>query len=76
MRTVLTHEEYGHLEDAVNNIFGQRPTKAEARGNSKAIAHRWGWGSVRGWTERKLRKYDHPATKDEIYRIVRQYVYG
>ncbi len=73
-RSTLTKEEYWWVMDAVNHFIGQRPSKAEARANSKAIALRWAWGSVRGWTERKLRKYDHPATKEEIYQIVRQYV--
>ena len=76
MRTVLTKEEYGWVVDAVNYFLGPRPSKAEARGNSEAIAQRWAWGSVRGWTERKLRKHNRPATTVEIYEIVRQYVQG
>ena len=75
-RATLTKEESWWLVDAVNYFLGQRPSKAEARANSKAIAVRWAWGSVRGWTERKLRKYDRPATTVEIYEIVRQYVQG
>ena len=73
-RAALTREEYYWIIDAVNLFIGQRPSKAEARGNRKAIALRWAWGSVRGWTERKLLKYGRPATREEIYQIVRQYV--
>jgi len=75
-RLTLNKEEYWWVIDAVNYFVGPRPTKAEARGNSKAIGQRWAWGSVRGWTERKLLKYDCPTTIEEIYQIVRQYVQG
>lgn len=76
MRARLTDEEYWWVVDAVNYFLGPRPSKAEARANSEVRALRWAWGSVRGWTERKLRKYDRPATTVEIYEIVRQYVQG
>lgn len=75
-RSTLTKEEYWWVVDAVNYFLRPRPSKAEARANSEALALRWAWGSVRGWTERKLRKYDRPATTVEIYEIVRQYVQG
>lgn len=59
-RSTLTKEENWWVVDAVNYFLGPRPSKAEARANSEAIALRWAWGSVHGWTERKLRKYDCP----------------
>ena len=73
-RTTLTQQEYQWVLDAVNDLVGPRPAKKEARVSSKALTQRWAWGSVRGWTERKLRKCDCPATREEIYEIVRQYV--
>jgi len=74
MRARITDEEYRHLEDAVNNILGRRPTKAEGRSDSKANAQRRAWGYVRGQTEYMLKKkYDRPATKEEICQLVRQY---
>jgi len=75
-RTTLTQQEYQWILDAVNGFVGPRPTKAEGRIDSKANRQRWAWGSVRGWTEQKLRKYDRPATREEIFEIVRQYVQG
>jgi hypothetical protein len=74
MRTRITDEEYRHLEDAVNNILGLRLTKAEGRSDSRANAQRQAWGYVRGQTKYMLKKkYDRPATKEEICQLVRQY---
>lgn len=73
-RTSLSEQEYRWIIYAVDVLVGARPSKAEARRNPQALTQRWAWGSVRGWTERKLLKYDHPATLEEIYYIVRQYL--
>ena len=75
-RTTLTEQEYQWILDAVNDLVGPRPTKAEGRSDSKANAQRYAWGHVHGWTERKLRRYDFPATKEQIYQIARRFAEG
>jgi hypothetical protein len=74
MRARITDEEYRCLEDAAKKVLGRCPTKAEGRSDSKANTQRQDWRRIRGQTEYMLKKkYDRPATKEEIYQLVRRY---
>jgi hypothetical protein len=73
-RATLTEQEYRCLDDTVNRVLGRCPTKAEGRSDGKANAQRQAWRRIRGQTEYMLKKkYDRPATEEEIYQLVKQY---
>jgi len=74
MRTRITDEENRYLEDTVKKALGPCPTKAEGRSDSKANTQRQAWRRICGQTEYMLKKkYDRPATEEEIYQLVKRY---
>jgi len=74
----ITADEEAIVIDALNELAGPRPARAEVRNGSPeaqaaAMVQRWEWASIRHWTERKLSKLPAPASREEIVAIVARY---